>query len=261
MNVRIHSRFLLLFCALLVIRAATAVPVQVRFKQGAGHIFLVLRDENGKTLAAGESIQAVKGSTVTTRTTFRFRDGSLDDETTVFEQSKDLHLLSDRRVQRGPAFPHPTEMEIDAKSGRVTVHDTETGKTSIETLKLPPDVANGIITQLLQNLSPDSVEIKVGYVLPASKPLLATLVISRAGEDSYSLAGRKETARKLEIKVQLGGVAGLVAPVIGKQPKATTAWMAGGEVPMFIRIETQFYDGAPLWTIQQTAPTWPSEEK
>jgi len=86
-------------------------------------------------------------------------------------------------------------------------------------------------------------------------------VISRAGEDSYTLGGERQTAKKLELKVDLGGVAGLIAPVIGKEPKPTTAWMAGGRIPMFIRIQTQFYEGAPLWTIQQTAPAWPSEDK
>jgi hypothetical protein len=37
--------------------------------------------------------------------------------------------------------------------------------------------------------------------------------------------------------------------------------MAGGTVPMFIRIETQFYEDAPVWTIEQTSPVWPSSEE
>jgi hypothetical protein len=85
-------------------------------------------------------------------------------------------------------------------------------------------------------------------------------VISRAGEDTYLLGGRRETASRFEIKVDLGGVAGVIAPVIGKEPKPIYARMAGGTVPMFIRIETQFYEGAPVWTIEQTSPVWPSSE-
>jgi hypothetical protein len=61
--------------------------------------------------------------------------------------------------------------------------------------------------------------------------------------------------------VQLGGVAGLLAPLLGKMPKPTYAWMAGGRVPMFIKIQTQFYDGAPLWTIEQTSPVWSHGEE
>lgn len=247
-------------CLLAGLFSAWADPVPARLKQGTGHIFLLVRGDDGKTLAAGESFQMVKGSRVTTRTTFHFQDGSLDDETTVFDQTRDFRLLSDHRVQRGPAFPHPMEMHLDAQSGRVTFHDLEKDKTTSEVLKLPADVANGIITQVLQNISPDTAETKVSYVLPAQKPRLATLVISRAGEDTYLLGGRRETGSKFEIKVDLGGVAGIVAPVIGKQPKPIYARMAGGKVPMFIRIETQFYEGAPVWTIEQTSPVWPSSE-
>jgi hypothetical protein len=249
------------FCLLAAQLHAWADPIPVRFKQGSGHIFLLLRGENGKTLAAGESFQTVKGSRVTTRTAFHFRDGSLDEETTVFDQKRNFSLLSDHRIQRGSAFPHPMEMQLDARSGRVTFHDLEKDKTTSEVLKLPGDVANGIITQVLQNISPDTPETRVSYVLPAAKPRLATLVISRAGDDTYLLGGRRETGPKFEIKIDLGGVVGIIAPIVGKEPKPIYAQMAGGTVPMFIRIETQFYEGAPVWTIEQTSPVWPSSEE
>jgi hypothetical protein len=259
--VKIFRRSHLCLLPLFIAVFAHPDPVPAKLKQGVGHIFLLILDENGKTLAAGESQQSVKGYTVSTRTTFHFRDGSLDDETTVFEQRVNLRLLTDDHLQRGPAFPHPMQIRIEAVNGRVTVHDLESGKTSTHDLKIPFDLANGIITQVLQNIPQETAETKVSYVLPTSKPRLAKLVISRAGEGSYTLGGERQTAKKLELKVDLGGVAGLIAPVIGKEPKPTTAWMAGGRIPMFIRIQTQFYEGAPLWTIQQTAPAWPSEDK
>jgi hypothetical protein len=259
----IALRPLLVVLSLLAIvpSVCAADPVPARLKQGTGHIFLLLLGEDGKTLAAGESIQTVKGFTVTTHTTFHFRDGSLDEETTVFEQRVNLRLLSDDHLQRGPAYPHPMEIRIEAAQGRVTVHDLESGKTTSHQLKIPFDLANGIITQVLQNIPEDAAQTKVSYVLPTSKPRLGTLAISRAGEDTYMLGGERQTAKKLVIKVELGGVAGLIAPVIGKEPKSGTAWMAGGKVPMFIRIQTQFYEGGPLWTIEQTTPVWSSGEK
>lgn len=259
----IPLRLLVVVFGLLVIRPemGNADPVPARLKQGVGHIFLLILDESGKTLAAGESLQTVKGYTVTTHTTFHFHDGSIDDETTVFEQRVNLRVLSDNHVQRGPAFPHPMEIRIEAEHGRVIVHDLESGKTSTHDIKIPFDLANGIVTQVLQNIPQDSVETKVSYVLPTSKPRLATAVITRAGEDSYTLGGERQIAKKLQLKVDLGGVAGLIAPMIGKEPKPTYAWMADGHVPMFIRIQTQFYEGAPLWIIQQTAPLWPSSER
>jgi hypothetical protein len=244
-----------------MVPVCSADPIPARLKQGTGHIFLEILDENGKILAAGESLQTIKGYTVTTRTTFHFRDGSLDDETTVYEQRLNFRVLSDDHLQRGPAFPHPMEIHIEAEKGRVTVRDIESGKTTAHDLKIPFDLANGIVTQILQSLPEDAAETRVSYVLPVAKPRLATLVIARAGEDTYTLAGERQTARKLEIKVDLGGLAGVIAPILGKEPKPTTAWMAAGRIPMFIRIETQFYEGAPLWTIRQTAPQWPSSEK
>ena len=260
---KILFRPVIVLFAFLAVASAVGVadPVPARLKQGVGHIFLLILDESGKTLAAGESLQTVKGYTVTTRTTFHFHDGSIDDETTVFEQRVNLRVLSDDHLQKGPAFPHPMEIRIEAERGRVTVHDLESGKTSTHEMKIPFDLANGIVTQILQNIPQDTPETKVSYVLPTSKPRLATLVISRSGEDSYTLGGERQTAKKLELKVDLGGMAGLIAPIIGKEPKPTYAWMAGGHVPMFIRIETQFYDGAPLWMIEQTAPAWPSAER
>lgn len=251
----------LVFCLFVARDSIGADPVPAHLRQGSGHIFLALRGEDGKTLAAGESVQTVEDPTVTAQTVFHFRDGSVDEETTIFEQDHNLRLLSDHRIQRGPAFPHPRETTIDAASGRVTIHDLESDKTTIEKMVLPTDLANGIVTQILQNIPKDTPEISVSYVLPTSKPLLATLVISRAGEDTYSLAGMPETASKIAIKIKLGGLAGFFAPILGKEPKVTYAWMAGGKVPMFIRIQTQFYEGAPLWTIEQTRPLWPSEEK
>lgn len=241
--------------------AIHAAPVPARLKQGVGHIFLLILDENGKTIAAGESLQTIKGYTVSTHTTFHFKDGSIDDETTVFEQKVNLRVLTDDHLQKGPAFPHPMEIRIEAVNGRVIVHDLESGKTSTHALKIPLDLANGIVTQTLQNIPQDTAETKVSYVLPTSKPRLATLVISRAGEEGYMVGGERQTAKKLELKVDLGGLAGVIAPIIGKEPKPTYAWMAGGRVPMFIRMQTQFYEGAPLWTIQQTSPSYPDEQQ
>lgn len=258
MQTSFRSFVFLLVWLVFAAAAGNADPVRARLKQGVGHIFLLILDENGKTLAAGEALQTVKNNTVTARTTFHFRDGSIDDETTVFEQRVNLRVLSDDRLQRGPAFPHPMEIRIEAVHGRVIVHDLESGKTTTHDMKIPFDLANGIVTQVLQNLPQDAAETKLSYVLPTSKPRLATLVISRAGEDTYTLGGERQTAKKLQLKVDLGGVAGFIAPIIGKEPKPTYAWMVDGQIPMFMRIQTQFYEGAPLWTIQQTVPEWPS---
>lgn len=58
-----------------------AEPIAVRRTEGVVHGFLVLRTLEGKTLADGELIQFAQGDLVTSRLLFRFRDGSLHDET------------------------------------------------------------------------------------------------------------------------------------------------------------------------------------
>ena len=65
--------------------------------------------------------------------------------------------MSNHLVQKGPAFPRPLEMTIDAATGQVTVRYTdEHGKPKVESeqMKLPPDLANGMMLTLLKNVRP-----------------------------------------------------------------------------------------------------------
>ena len=78
---------------------------------------------------------------------FRFKDGSVDEERTIFSQRGDLRLITYHLVQKGPSFPRPTDMAIDARSGEVVVryiNDHGQSKTEAEHLDLPPDVSNGM---------------------------------------------------------------------------------------------------------------------
>src|SRR5437764_69211 len=87
--------------------------VAVRQPEGELHGFLALRTMDGTTIADGEMLQSVREGKVTTRVVFHFKDGSLDDETAVYSQGRDFHLLNDTRVQKGPAFPVPLTMTIN----------------------------------------------------------------------------------------------------------------------------------------------------
>jgi len=48
------------------------------------------------------------------------------------------------------------------------------------------------------------------------EPWLVTLVISSGGEETFSEAGSPRNAIYVEIKIELVGVAGVVAPLIAK---------------------------------------------
>jgi hypothetical protein len=97
-----------------------ADPIPVRHPQGSAHGFVVLKTLEGKRLATGDMTQIVHGDRVTSRLLFRFRDGSLDDDTTVFSQRGVFRLISDHHIQRGPSFPKPMDVLIDAQTGQIT---------------------------------------------------------------------------------------------------------------------------------------------
>src|SRR5436309_14356811 len=89
--------------------------------EGLMHGFLALRTLDGKRLADGEMTQIAEGDRVTSRLIFRFKDGSVYDDTTIFSQQGAFRVLSDHLVQRGPSYKQPMEISIDASSGQVTV--------------------------------------------------------------------------------------------------------------------------------------------
>jgi hypothetical protein len=95
--------------------------VAVHHTEGLVRGFLVLRSHDGTHLASGDLSQTLHNGRVTIRLVFHFKDGSIQDETAVFTQSGRFHLLTDHVIQRGPAFPHPMEVSIDAVGGRVSV--------------------------------------------------------------------------------------------------------------------------------------------
>jgi hypothetical protein len=96
----------------------------------------------------GDLFQVVRGDQVTSRLLFRFKDGSVDDETAVFSQRGDFQLITDHHIQKGPSFPHPMDLSIDVRSGQVTVRSPgKDGKEEVksEHLDLTPDLVNGLI--------------------------------------------------------------------------------------------------------------------
>jgi hypothetical protein len=94
-------------------------------------------------------------------------------------------------------------------------------------------------------------------VVATPKPRLVKLVITPQGTEPFSLAGFGREATHYVVKVDVGGVAGAVAPIIGKQPPDTHIWILGGEAPVFVKSEILSYMGGPMWRIEQVAPVWP----
>jgi hypothetical protein len=232
-----------------------ADPVPVRRTQGTFHGFLVLKTLEGATLAAGDLVQVAHGNRVTSRLTFHFRDGSLDDETTVFTQHSTFRLISNHHIQRGPSFPKPLDMLIDAATGQVTSRDKD-GKSTPNHLDLPADIANGLPLILLLNLDPAAPPIHLSMIAPTEKPRLIRLLVAGEGEDAFTIGGIRHKATNFRIKIELGGVTGFVAPIVGKQPSDIHVWVLGGDAPAFVKEEGQFYEGGPVWRVELTAPVF-----
>src|SRR5271170_1671988 len=213
-------------------------PAPVHSVEGTIHGFLELRSEDGQVVASGDSFRVVRGNRVTSRTLFHFKDGSIDDETTVFSQRHTFQLLSDHHIQKGPSFPRPMDVLIDVPTGQITVHSTgKDGKEEVKTdhLDLPADLANGMVPVLLENMRPNIRATTVSMVVATPKPRLVKLVISNVGADKCFVAGSSQQAIHYDIKIGLGGVAGVLAPLIGKAPPDIQIWTIGGEATTFAR--------------------------
>jgi hypothetical protein len=239
---------------------AAAHPTAVRYKEGLVHGFLQLSTTEGVVIAAGDLNQVVRGDQVKSDISFRFKDGSRQEETTVFTQRGEFRLVSYHLVQKGPSFKNPSDLSITSATGQVTVRYTDNdGKEKVENkhMDLPPDLANGLIPILLKNLRKGTPQLEVPMVVAAPKLRLVKVAVHPDGTGSFSLLGFNRDAVHYVAKIELGGVAGVVAPVVGKQPPDSQIWIVGGEAPGFLRSETPAYAEGPMWRIELVSPVWP----
>ena len=252
----------LLVVALLGPVILAAEPVAVRHTEGIVHGFLVLRTLEGKALADGDLLQAARGDRVTTRLIFRFKDGSTHEESAVYTQRQRFQFVSGHLVQKGPSFPQPLEMTINGATGQVTVrytNDHGEQKVEDEHVEVPSDLANGMILTLLKNVQPNALPKSISMIAATPKPRLVKLALSTAGQERFATGGAGRMATHYVVKVEIGGVSGLIAPLIGKQPPDSHVWILGGEVPAFVKSEQPFYLGGPLWRIELASPVWPRQ--
>jgi hypothetical protein len=238
----------------------TAQPIAVRQTQGQVRGFLVLRSPNGEIIANGDSIQMSHGGQVTNRLTYHFKDGSLQDETVVFTQSGHYRVLSDHLVQKGPTFKHPLDMKIDGTTGQVTVTSTDdkgAQKVDSDRLKLTPDLANGIVPVLLTNLPAGTQSVTQSMVVATPKPLLIKIVMTAEGEDTFTTGSVAHKATRYKVHVDIGGVKGVVAELIGKEPPDTRVWISQGDSPSFLKSQGPSFSGGPIWLTELASPVWP----
>jgi hypothetical protein len=177
------------FWAIMLGTAAPAEPISVRHIQRPMHRFMVARSEAGKIIASGEFSQVVQSDEVTMRLIYKFVDGSIDDETTTYQQQDTFRLVSNHHIQKGPFFVKPVDFTVEASTGIATSRTTDkNGRIHVESehMDLPDDLANGFVGTLLLNVPQNTTPFRVGMLAPVGGGRLIHILISPEGESSFT---------------------------------------------------------------------------
>jgi hypothetical protein len=236
-----------------------AEPVAVRNLEGLVHGFLVLRDLDGKILADGDLVQTAQGRRVTTSLKFHFKDGSTHEETAVWNEDHVFRLVSDHLVQKGPSFPRTMDLKIDARSGEASARYVDgdgATKTESKHFDASTDLANGLVLAMLKNISAEAPLKTFSYVSAAPKPMLVKLQVSTVGREKFVTGDLSRTAIHYALKVDIGGIKGALAPIVGKQPPDVHVWILDDKAPAFVKAELPLFFGGPIWRIELASPNW-----
>ena len=196
------------------------------------------------------------------RLTLQWKDGSSYDEMVTFSQDRVFVLHAYRLQERGPSLP-TTDVSFDRQRRHYEARMQETPggpeKTASGELECPPDLYNGMALVLLKNLPTGTAEVQMAAFLP--KPRLITMRLAEEGQDGVLIGGLRKTATRYLVTLHVGGVAGVVANLIGKTPPDLRYWFVPGEVPVFVRFQGAMFLHGPVWRIELAAVEWPKAEQ
>jgi len=230
---------------------ARAEQISVKHIQAPNHGWMAASADTGKMIARFEFMQTVQGDEVTMHLTYRFLDGSIDDEVTTYRQRGTFQLVRDHHIERGPFFTKPVDFAVEADNGVATTRTTDKdGQTHTESrhMSLPDDLSNGIVGTLLLNVPRNTAPFRVGLLAPLAGGRLIRILISPDGEQSFQMAGQKRKATVFRIHPELGGIVGLIATLIGVQPKDVMVWVMEGDRPAVVKIVGQLGGYGPIVT-------------
>ena len=241
-----------LVAAFFTITLATAAPaeqISVTHIQLPRHASMLARSETGKIIATVEFTEIVQGDEVTMRLTYHFLDGSIDDETTTYRQRGTFQLVRNHHIQYGPFFATPVDLTVEAATGMVTTRSADKDgsmRVSSTHIGLPNDLANGFVGTLLVNVPPNTAPFRVGILTPVFGGRLIRILISPEGEHPFQKAGQTLEATVFRIHPELGGFLGMIAALVGLQPKDVMVWVLEGEKPAVMRVVGQMSGFGPV---------------
>jgi hypothetical protein len=128
-------------------------------------------------------------------------------------------------------------------------------------LDLPPDLVNGMVPLVIENIRSGVAETTVPMLVTTPKLRLVKLIISPRGEEPFLVVGSSRKAIHYEIKIEIGGLEGMVAPLVGKAPPNIDLWIVGGQAPTFVREQGPLFEDGPIMTIELASPVWPDSPK
>ena len=237
------------FLTMMMSAAAPAEQIPVKHIQLPTHEFMVARSETGKIIARVGFTADVQGDEVTMRLTYRFVDGSIDDESTTLTQQGSFRLVRSHHIQQGPFFARPIDFAVEAATGIATSRTADkNGKIHVESehIDLPDDLANGFVGTLLLNVPPNAKPFRVGILAPVFGGRLIRILISPEGEQPFQKSGQDLKATVFRIHPELGGILGMVATMVGLQPKDVMVWILEGEDPAVVRVVGQLGGSGPV---------------
>ena len=239
---------------------AAAEPVAVRFVEGVTHGFLALRTADGALIASGDLLQVARRGAVESRMLFRFKDGSVLDETVVFTQERVFAMRSYRLLQSGPAYAEDTEISLERVSGKYRVKTTPRKDAPEEvlegTLAVPADTYNGMVITIAKNLPRGAGE-TIHFVAFTPTARLIQLELAPAGKHKLMVGDLAKSATRYVLKPKPGPWLKLLSTLLGRMPPDGHAWIVTDPVPAFVRFEGPLNPAGPVWRIELTSPRWP----
>jgi hypothetical protein len=124
------------------------------------------------------------------------------------------------------------------------------------TFEMPDDLYNGMALILLKNL-PGGAGATVHLAVFTPEPRLIEMEWSWEGEDEVLLGGRSMKTKRSLVKLKIGGLAGVIASLVGRSPPDLRYWLVTGDVPAFVRFEGAMFLNGPVWRVEMTALEWP----
>jgi hypothetical protein len=258
------------FAVIMVIAALVSVhvnaaPVAVRAPEGPTHGVLLVRSLGGELIGQGEMTQVVNdGDLVESRLVFRFKDGSLHDETVAFSQQRVFTMISYRLVQRGPSFPDQIDVAIDRSKAEYTVRSQvgAQGKEGVLSgqVDLPKDVYNGMLITVSKNLEEGADE-TVSVLEFTPTPQVVNVQLHALDEQPVQIGEVASRAMHYVFKPQIGMIRELLGKATGKLPAQFhyDCWIKVDATPRFVKFEGPLQLMGQIVRIELVSPQLPAE--